>query len=95
MDAVAPSTLVWSIAAVQAGGVTIAWLARLSRGSLVERSFQWLFLVALAAVGVATMAAMVVGPGYCLGSGATLAVMLLGVVCDFSRPVINEAIGKV
>jgi hypothetical protein len=47
---------------LQSAGVIMAWLARLTRGTLAEAGCQWLFLAMLALVGLATGAAMLVGP---------------------------------
>ena len=80
------SSAFWFLAAVQLVGLASAWLARLSEGSCHQTDCQCLFLGCLGMVGVATVTALWMGPGWWLGSGATLSVMVVTATCDFRRP---------
>ena len=56
------STFVWALAIVQIAGLVSAPLARLSEGSRGQVPCHWLFLGCLAAIGLATMLAVHLGP---------------------------------
>jgi hypothetical protein len=47
-----------------------------------------LFLGCLALVGAGTMIALAIGPGTCVASGATMAVMVLTATWDFGGAVL-------
>ncbi len=83
MNGIDSSTLLWLFVAAQVLGVSTAWLARLSEGKPHQVVSQWMFLGVLPLVGMATMVALAVGPGYWLASSVTLAFMVLTVTCDF------------
>jgi len=71
---------------VQVVGLGSACLARIAEGSSRQTPCQWLFLVSLAAVGVATMALLAADASTWLVSATTLSVMILAVTVDFRRP---------
>jgi hypothetical protein len=79
------SSVFWALAIIQVVGLVSAWAARLSERSPRRRLPQGFFLICLLVVGVATAAAMAVGPGMWMSSGVTLSTMILTVTCDFSR----------
>ncbi len=81
-----PSFLVWSLGVIQILGLASAWLARLSEGSAGQASCQRLFFACLALVALTTMASIALSPTpkYWLASGATLSVMILAAIWDFS-----------
>jgi hypothetical protein len=83
MKGIDPSTVLCLFIAAQLLGVSSAWLARLSEGKRHEVLSQWTFFGVLPLVGVVTMVALAVGPGYWLASSTTLAFMVLTVTCDF------------
>jgi hypothetical protein len=83
-----PTTLIYVLAIIQTIGLASACLARMGEGSIRQASCQRLFLGCLAMVGVSTMLALHVGPGACIGSGATLAVMVLTATWDFGGAVL-------
>ena len=62
-----------------------AWLARLSDGSDHQDRCQRLFFISLVLVGGATMAALHFSPLCWLVSAVTFTLMIMVVVCDFSR----------
>ena len=72
------------MAIIQVAGLASAWLARVGEGSARQAHYQGAFLVLLALMGLTTVAAAVWGPGPCLMSGTTLAVMVLAATWDFS-----------
>ncbi len=79
------TTICWLFGAVELLGLTSAWAARLSEGSLHQTCCQRLFLGCLTLVGGATIVSFGLGPSCWLTSGVTLAVMVLTVICDFGR----------
>ncbi len=76
-------TMLWLLVAAQIFGVASAWLARLCEGSCRQAISQRMFFGVLPLMGVATMAALAVGPGCWLACSTTLAFMVLTVTCDF------------
>lgn len=70
------------LTALQAVGLTSAWIARKTEGSACERLSQRVFYGCLAAVGMATIVAVGLGPCYWLASGGTLSAMVLTVTYD-------------
>jgi hypothetical protein len=80
----APAAM-WILASLQLVGLASALFARLSEGSSGQSAGQWLFLVSLGLVGLGTMGALSMGPGYWLSSAATLSLMIVTATCDFSR----------
>jgi hypothetical protein len=78
------SFLPWFLSAIQIAGLISAWLARLSEGSPRQAWCQRLFVGCLAVMGLVTMTFVAVGARYWLASGATLSVMVLAAVWDFS-----------
>jgi hypothetical protein len=85
MSTLPVSAVSWLLIAVQAMGIASAGLARLSVGSSRQALFQWMFILLLGFVAAATGVAAVSGPHNWLMSGATLAVMIMMVVCDFRQ----------
>jgi hypothetical protein len=83
MNGINPSTLLWLFVAAQLLGVSTACLARFSEGKPHQVVCQWLFFGILPLVGLATMVALTIGPGYWLACATTLALMVLTVTCDF------------
>ena len=83
-----PTLLIYGLAIVQVIGLASACLARIGEGSIRQTSCQRLFFGCMALVGVATVLAMHVGPGACVFSGATLAVMVLTATWDFGGAVL-------
>ena len=73
----------WSLAAIHILGFSSAWLVRMSVGSVRQALFQRLFLLFLCLVATATYLMTAVGPHHWLLSGATMALMVITVVCDF------------
>jgi len=65
-------------------GLTAAAAARLTEGTRHETSGQWLCLAALAVMGTACGVAIQCGPDAAAAAAATLAVMTLITVADFS-----------
>ena len=88
MLAFEPTPLICGLAIIQALGLASACLARIGEGSIRQTSCQRLFLGCMALVGVSTMFSMFVGPGACVASGATLAVMVLTATWDFGGAVL-------
>ena len=78
------SAVFWVLAAAQLLGIASACLTRLTEGSVCQAVCQKAFVALLALVGVGTMMSITIGPGQWLLSGATLSVMILTVVWDFS-----------
>jgi hypothetical protein len=77
------STFVWALAIVQIVGLVSAPLARLSEGSRGQVPCHWLFLGCLAAIGLATMLAVHLGPRSLLFCCLTMSIMVLVAVWDF------------
>jgi len=77
-----PATATWMAVAVPAIGLLCAWIARESVGSPRQTFWQRLFYVALVTVGLVCVLGMAVGPGWWLGSGAALPIMVLTATCD-------------
>ncbi len=82
------TALIYGLAVIQGIGLASACLARWGEGSVRQASFQRLFLGCLALAGASTMAAMLVSPGACVASGATMAVMVLAATWDFGGAVL-------
>jgi hypothetical protein len=85
MDHLDPTAVLWTFGAIQALGLTTAWLSRVSEGSSLQTWSQRLFLLNLLACGSATVIAPGLGAGYWLVSSSTLGVMVIVAVCDFRR----------
>jgi hypothetical protein len=85
MDHLDLTTLLWIFAAVQALGLSSAWLSRVSEGSLLQPWFQRLFLICLLLNGASIVIAPAIGAVYWLISSATLGVMVVMAVCDFRQ----------
>jgi hypothetical protein len=77
------SSFIWALGLVQIAGLVSAWLARLSEGSRGQASCHRLFYGCLGVIGLASMAAVTVGPRHLLVSCMTLSVMVLAAVWDF------------
>ena len=75
----------WTLATVQLLGMSSAWLARLTEGSAHQNRCQRLFFFSLIAVGAATMISLRMPPLYWLFSAVIFTLMIMVVVCDFSR----------
>jgi hypothetical protein len=75
----------WLFGAVQVIGLTSAWVARLSAGSRRQTSCHCLFLACLPLVGGAAAFSLGLGLRCWLVCSITLSLMVLTVVCDFSR----------
>jgi hypothetical protein len=71
--------------AMQVAGLASAVLARISVGWQGHAIYRGLFLVFLAAIGLATMAAVSASKTIWLPCGFTLPAMVLAVVWDFRR----------
>lgn len=82
--AIAVSPVYCALGAVQVMGVAAAGLARLTEGTRHERSGQWLCLAALAVVGSECGVAIQFGPDAAAACAATLAIMTLITVADFT-----------
>ena len=76
---------VWLLGSIQFLGFSSAVAARLSERSRHQIFCQWLFLASLLLVGGATMITFEQGPTPFLISAATLSIMVLMAVVDFSR----------
>lgn len=76
---------IWLLLAVQALGLTSAWLARQTHGCAWEGTCQRLFLACLGLVGLTALAGPAIGPCYCLSSGLSLAFMVVGAITDFGK----------
>ncbi len=82
--AVAVSPVFCALGAVQVLGVLAAGLARLSEGTRHQAGGQWLCLFALAVMGCVCGMAIQCGPDSAAACAATLALMTLITVADFS-----------
>ena len=82
----------WFLGLIPIAGLLSAWLARLSEGSSRQAWCQRLFVACLAIVGLLTMAFVALGARYWLASGATLSVMILAAVWDFSTHASVESV---
>jgi hypothetical protein len=80
-----PTISLWTLSIVQLLGIASAWLTRLSEGSAHQTRCQRIFLLSLLLMGAATIAALRLQPVYWLAPAVTLALMIIVVVCDFSR----------
>ena len=78
------STVFWSLAVIHVLGILSAWLVRIQAGSAHQTLCQRVFFLFFCLVGLATIAATSVAPHHWLISGATLSLMVLTVVWDFS-----------
>ncbi len=85
MDHLDSTALAWAFVLLQLLGILTAWFARITEGSSVQALFQWVFLLSLLLIGVATMWAWQSGGAYWLLSCATLGAMTLAAVCDFQN----------
>jgi Flp pilus assembly protein TadB len=74
-----------TLATVQLLGMASAWLARLAEGSAHQNRCQRLFFFSLIAVGGVTMMSLRMPPLYWLVSAVIFTLMIMVVVCDFSR----------
>jgi len=77
------TTVLVCLGLMQLVGLISGLAARLSAGGRFQAPCQWLFIVCLILVGGSTVFSLGIAPGWWLGSGATLAVMVLIAVCDF------------
>ena len=82
--AVALSPVLCTMGAVQVLCVAAAGISRLAEGTRFERGGQWLCLGALAVVGALCGAAIQFGPDSAAACAATLALMTMIAVADFS-----------
>jgi hypothetical protein len=82
------SSVGWLLASIQTAGLLSALLARLGERSAFQTLCQGLFLVCLCLVGAGTVCSLSLGPGQCLLSGSTLALMSVAAVYD-TRPTEN------
>lgn len=73
---------IWILAAVQLAVLAAAMAARHHQGRLRQRFWQSLFLVCLAISGIATFAALAIGPCACIICGAIQAVSVITAVWD-------------
>lgn len=85
MGAVEGPVLVLLLASIDALGLVSASLVRISEGSRCEAWLQRFFLGCLGLVGATAIASLGLHPGCWLSCGATLAVMVLTVTCDFHK----------
>ena len=77
--------LAWSLGVVQVLGVASAFFVRISAGRSVEPLAQRSYLGCLALMGMVTIGAFYLGPGYWLMAATTLASMILIATCDFGE----------
>jgi hypothetical protein len=71
--------------ALHLGAIACACGTRVAVGSRCERSFQFLFLLALGVMGMATWFCRSASLGLGIPSGMTLVAMILVAVTDFRR----------
>lgn len=76
------TTVLWCLGTIQALGLASAGFARWSSGRNCQASCHALFFAFLSLVGVATVAALMIGPGCGLVSGTTLAIMAVTATLD-------------
>jgi hypothetical protein len=74
---------VWLLAAVQLASLVAAMAARHHQGKRGERLWQGAFLLCLPLAGVATLWALVIGPGACILCGAVQAASVITTVWEF------------
>ncbi len=55
MDHFDSTALAWAFVLLQLLGILTAWFARITEGSSVQALFQWVFLLSLLLIGIATM----------------------------------------
>lgn len=72
-----PAWIIWAVAAVQFGGLTMAWLTRLSFEGPLEALCQWAFFGALVSVAAAAITTLAMGPLFVLSAGTTMTLMAL------------------
>jgi hypothetical protein len=77
-----PLMAIGLLAAAQVVGLLSAAGARFSAGSRGQTFFQRLFMAWFAVLGMITPGAFIIGPGYVLACGTSLAVMLLAATWD-------------
>lgn len=85
MPALDSTASLWILGGVQLLGMTSAWMARLSEGSVHQALCQRVFFIGLVLMGLATMVNVATRPGMWLMSAVTLSVSLLVVICDFGH----------
>lgn len=83
MPALDTAANLWIFVGVQLIGMTSAWVARLSEGSVHQEFCQKFFFLSLVLMGLATMLTAAGRPGLWMTSAVTLAISLLVVICDF------------
>jgi hypothetical protein len=90
MNGIQPDVALWPFMAIQLFGLLSAFAARLGEGHRWQTISHWSFLIALPLMGVATVVALVLGPGLWLACAASLSVMVLTAVSDLrARPEIG------
>lgn len=72
-----PAWIIWTVAAVQLGGLTMAWLTRLTFEGPLEALCQWAFFGALVSVAAAAVTTLELGPPFVLSAGTTMTLMAL------------------
>lgn len=82
--AFAVSPVLSTVAVLLVLGIAAAAVARMTEGTCHEAQGQWLCLAALAVMGTACGVAIQCGPDAAAAAAATLAVMTLITVADFS-----------
>ena len=85
MPALDATVSLWLFGGVQLLGMTSAWIARLSEGTVHQAFCQRLFFLSLVLMGLATMLTAAARPGLWMTSAVTLALSLLVVICDFQH----------
>jgi hypothetical protein len=73
---------IWCLVAVQAAGLISAFAARQAEGSAGQTPVYCAFYLCAILVSAAAFAASAMGQGFCVSSGATLAVMALTATWD-------------
>jgi hypothetical protein len=90
MNLVESDVALWPFVAVQIFGLVSAFAARLSEGHRWQTVSHWSFLIALPLMGIATVMALMLGPGLWLTCAASLSIMVLTAVSDLrARPEIS------
>lgn len=77
-----PTLSIGLLAVAQIIGLLSAAGARHTAGSRGQTFFQGMFLACFMALGIVTLVSVVVGPGYVLACGTSLAVMVLAATWD-------------